>query len=66
MVVALIGLTLFAFAAMLLSMFFQLAKVEQLLDRTVETVEVYLLQEYGEVRTDRHVSEESIEDDAED
>ncbi len=63
MVIVLIGAALLAFTMLLMSLFFQLSRVEHLLDKTVETVEVYLLQEYGEIRTDRNFAQDSLDDD---
>jgi hypothetical protein len=58
----LIGLALATVVAMLLAFFFQLNRLEQNLDRTVEIVEVYLLNQYGEIRPDQAVQEEELQE----
>ena len=50
MVIVIFGLVILTLLALLLSIFFQLVKLDKALSETVETVEVYLLHVFGEIR----------------
>lgn len=55
--VFLLALVLFAFTILLFSIYFQFNRMENKMDDVVEQVEVYLLHEFGEIRTDQNIQE---------
>lgn len=58
--VILLALVLMAFTILLFSMYFQFNRMENTMEDVVEQVEVYLLHEFGEIRTDSHVQETDV------
>ena len=53
----LLSLALMALIILLYSIYFQFNKLETIMDDVVEQVEVYLLHEFGEIKTDSNIRE---------